>query len=45
VALERQAGELAAEIRRVARRPGIRDETLRAASAAIEAALAILRRL
>jgi DNA-binding PadR family transcriptional regulator len=44
-ALERQAGELAAEIRRVARRPGIRDETLRAASAAIEAALAILRRL
>jgi DNA-binding PadR family transcriptional regulator len=45
VALERQAGELAAEIRRLARRPGIREETLRAASAAIEAALAILRRL
>jgi DNA-binding PadR family transcriptional regulator len=45
VALERQAGELAAEIRRLARRPGVREETLRAASAAIEAALAILRRL
>jgi DNA-binding PadR family transcriptional regulator len=44
-ALERLADELAAEIRRLARRPGIREETLRAAGAAIEAALAVLRRL
>jgi DNA-binding PadR family transcriptional regulator len=44
-ALERQAGELAAEVRQLVRQPGLREETLRAAAAAIEAALTALRRL
>ncbi len=42
--LERQADELAGEVRLLARRPGVPEEALRAAAAAIEAALAILRR-
>jgi DNA-binding PadR family transcriptional regulator len=44
-ALEQRAGELAAEVGRLARRPGARDDALRAATVALDAALAILRRL
>jgi DNA-binding PadR family transcriptional regulator len=44
-ALEQRAGELAAEVRRLARRPGARDDVLRAATVALDAALAVLRRL
>jgi DNA-binding PadR family transcriptional regulator len=44
-ALEQRAGELAAEVRRLARRPGAREDALRAATVALDAAIAILRRL
>jgi DNA-binding PadR family transcriptional regulator len=44
-ALERQAAELFAEARRLARRPGATQELLETAASAIEAALTVLRRL
>jgi DNA-binding PadR family transcriptional regulator len=44
-ALERQATELLTEARRLARRPGATQELLETAASAIEAALAVLRRL
>jgi hypothetical protein len=44
-ALERQAAELLAEVRRLARRPGATHELLETAASAIETALAVLRRL
>jgi DNA-binding PadR family transcriptional regulator len=44
-ALERQAAELLAEARRLARRPGATRELLETAASAIEAALTVLRRL
>jgi DNA-binding PadR family transcriptional regulator len=44
VALEQRASELAAEARRLARRPGATDEVLETARAAIDAALAVIRR-
>jgi DNA-binding PadR family transcriptional regulator len=43
--LERQADELVAEVRRLARRPGATQELLETAASAIEGALAVLRRL
>jgi DNA-binding PadR family transcriptional regulator len=43
--LERQAAELATEVRRLARRPGVGEEALRAAAAAIDAVIAVVRRL
>jgi DNA-binding PadR family transcriptional regulator len=44
-ALERQAAELVAEVRRLARRPGATQELLETAASAIESALTVLRRL
>jgi DNA-binding PadR family transcriptional regulator len=44
-ALERQAAELLAEVRRLARRPGATQELLETAASAIGAALTVLRRL
>jgi DNA-binding PadR family transcriptional regulator len=44
-ALERQAAELLAEARRLARRPGATQELLETAASAIESALTVLRRL
>lgn len=44
-AVERQAAELLAEVRRLARRPGATHELLETAASAIEAALAVVRRL
>ena len=44
-ALERQAAELLAEVRRLARRPGATQELLETAASAIEAALTVVRRL
>jgi DNA-binding PadR family transcriptional regulator len=44
-ALERQIAELAGEARRLTRRPGINPDAVRAATAAVAAALAEVRRL
>jgi DNA-binding PadR family transcriptional regulator len=44
-ALEQRAAELAAEVRRLARRPGVGHDALRAAAAVVDSALAELRRL
>jgi DNA-binding PadR family transcriptional regulator len=43
--LERQVADLTAEVRRLVHRPGVREETLRAVAAALDAALAVVRRL
>jgi DNA-binding PadR family transcriptional regulator len=43
--LERQVADLTAEVRRLVRLPGVREETLRAVAAALDAALAVVRRL
>lgn len=44
-ALERQADQLLAEVRRLVRRPGATQELLETAASAVEAALTVLRRL
>jgi DNA-binding PadR family transcriptional regulator len=44
-ALEQRAAQLAAEARRLARRPGVAEEAVRAAVAVVDSALAELRRL
>ncbi|HEY2948576.1 MAG TPA: PadR family transcriptional regulator [Micromonosporaceae bacterium] len=44
-ALEQRAAQLATEVRRLARRPGVAHEALRAATVVVDSALAELRRL